>query len=199
MTPKSDCYSARERALMELGQRLCQRLLLPMMRPLEQWRVQPDHITLFSLVAGLFFFPLYFWSPAAAFAALSLHVLLDGLDGPLARHLNAASRQGSLLDSFCDQLVVTVTTFTLMRAGVISSLCSGFYVFTYAMVVFFAMVRNAMAIPYPWLIRPRFIVYAWMLVESYVLPGSLEFVVWGFSLLLGFKMATGFNKIRRKM
>jgi len=199
MNDKADCYSAGERGWMELGQRIRQRMLLPVMRPLAQWRVHPDHITLFALVAGLFFYPLYFWSPAFAFAALTLHVLLDGLDGPLARHQGNASSKGSFLDSFCDQLVVTVTTFTLMQAGVISGLCAGFYVFTYAMVVFFSMVRNAMAIPYPWLIRPRFIVYAWMLVETYLLPGSMEFVIWGFSLLLGFKMGTGFNKIRRKI
>lgn len=199
MNQKTDCYSAGERGWMELGQRIRQRALAPVMRPLAQWQVQPDHITLFALVAGLFFHPLYFWSPSAAFAALALHVLLDGLDGPLARHLGSASRKGSFLDSFCDQLVVTVTTFTLMQAGIISGICAGFYVFTYAMVVFFAMVRNAMELPYPWLVRPRFIVYVWMLVETYFLPGSMEFVVWGFSLLLGFKMATGFNKIRRKL
>ena len=184
---------------MEFGQRLRQRLLAPLMGPLERWRVSPDHITLLALVAGLYFYPLYLWSPAAAFASLALHVILDGLDGPLARHAGSASRKGSFLDSFCDQLVVTVTTFALMQGGVISGLCAGFYVFTYAMVVFFAMVRNATEIPYPWLIRPRFIVYAWMLVEVYLLPGSIEYVMWSFSLLLGFKMGTGFNKIRRRI
>ena len=152
-----------------------------------------------ALVAGLSFYPFFLWSHKAAFIALGIHILLDGLDGPLARHARMASTKGSFLDTFCDQLVVTVTTFSLMQAGIISGLCGGFYVFTYAMVVLFAMVRNAMKIPYPWLIRPRFIVYAWMLVETYFWPGSIEFVIWGFSLLLGFKMGTGFNKIRSKI
>ncbi len=196
---KADCYSAGEGGWMELGQQVRHRLLSPLMRSLIRWRVAPDHVTLFSLAAGLFFYPLYFHSPVAAFVALTLHVLLDGLDGPLARQLKSASRKGSFLDSFCDQLVVTVTAFAMMQAGVISGICAGFYVFLYAMVVFFAMVRNALEIPYPWLIRPRFIVYVWMAVETWFLPGALEFVVWGFSLLLGFKMATGFNKIRRRI
>ena len=184
---------------MEQGQRLRQWLFDPLLRGLARFQVEPDHITLFALIAGLFFFPLYSVSPGAAFAALGLHVLLDGMDGPLARHLGTASRRGSFLDTFCDQLVVTVTTLTLMKAGVVGVLAGGFYVFLYAMVVFFAMVRNALEIPYPWLIRPRFIVYAWMVVDAYFLQDSLHFVLWGFSLLLGFKMATGFNKIRRRM
>ena len=34
----------------------------------------------------------------------------------------------------------------------------GLYVFFYTMVVIFAMVRSALAIPYSWLVRPRFII-----------------------------------------
>ena len=199
MNSQTDCYSAGERGWMEKGQQIRQWLFDPLLRMLARLQVSPDHVTLFALVAGLFFFPLYRWSPAAAFAALALHVLLDGLDGPLARHLGTASRQGSFLDTFCDQLVVTVTTLTLMKAGVVDAMAGGFYVFLYAMVVFFSMVRNALEIPYPWLIRPRFIVYAWMMVDAWFLPDTLHFVLWGFSLLLGLKVATGFNKIRRRM
>jgi hypothetical protein len=143
---ESDCYSAGERGWMEQGQRLRQWMFEPLLRGLACLQLAPDHITLFALIAGLFFFPLFAVSPGAAFVALGLHVLLDGLDGPLARHLGTASRKGSFLDTFCDQLVVTVTTLTLMKAGVVGSLAGGFYVFLYAMVVFFAMVRNALGI-----------------------------------------------------
>ncbi len=65
------------------------------------------------------------------------------------------------------------------------------------MVVAFAMIRNSMAIPYSWLVRPRFIVYAWLLVETYWLPGTIEYVLWTFGALLGWKMLTGFRRIRR--
>ena len=46
----------------------------------------------------------------AALVALSLHVLIDGLDGPLARHLGIASRSGSFTDTMADQVVVVATT-----------------------------------------------------------------------------------------
>lgn len=197
--PKADCYSAGERGWMEWTQRLRRRLFAPALRLLERARVSPDQLTLLSLIAGLFFFPLLFWSPTAALIALGLHALIDGLDGPLARKLGTASRRGSFLDTFCDQLVVTVSTFALVKAGIAGPMAGGFYVFVYAMVVFFAMVRNALEIPYPVLLRPRFIVYAWMIVEFYCLPGTMDIVLWIFTLILGFKMGTGFNKIRRRI
>ena len=108
-SPKADCYSGGERAAMEWTQRARGRLLGPLLRLLATLRVTPDHLTLASLLVGLLFCVLWFWSPAAALAALLIHVLLDGLDGPLARHLGVASRRGSFTDTVADQTVISAT------------------------------------------------------------------------------------------
>src|SRR5436190_22796325 len=99
--PKADCYSAGERGAMVYWQDLRGWLLAPLLSALTACGVTADHITAASLGCGLLFCPLWLWpvgSPwakAAALAALALHVLLDGLDGPLARHQHVASRRGS--------------------------------------------------------------------------------------------------------
>jgi phosphatidylglycerophosphate synthase len=198
---KADCYSAQERGAMEWTQRLRGRLLSPLLNVLARAGVTADHITLLALLLGLSFCPLYFWSPLAAFVMLALHVLLDGLDGPLARHTGTASRKGSLTDSTADQLVIAATTITLMATPehVIGVLPGGVYIFLYTLVVAFAMVRNALGIPYSWLVRPRFYVYGWLLVETYLWLHTIDWVLWGFNALLAYKMATGFFKIRNKM
>ncbi len=191
-----DCYSDGERAWMVRGQLLRARLLAPLLRLLEFLRITPDHLTFLSLIAGLAFCPLFFRSPAAAFLALLLHVLLDGLDGPLARHLGIASRRGSFTDTMADQLVVTATTITLMKAGEIGITAGGVYIFVYGIVVAFAMVRNALAIPYSWLIRPRFVIYLWIPVEVWWWPGTIEIGLWIASSFLAAKMFSGFVRIR---
>lgn len=61
------------------------------------------------------------------------------------------------------------------------------------------MVRNALAIPYSWIIRPRFLVYAWIPIEVYYAQGSLDVLLWSVTILLVLKMLTGFIQIRRKM
>ena len=194
-----DCYSAGERGWMEFGQRLRATALAPLLRVLAALRVTPDHLTLLSLLAGLAFCPLYFQSVAWALVALLLHVLLDGLDGPLARYLGVASRRGSFTDTMSDQLVVTATTITLMKVGVIGVAAGGVYIFVYGIVVAFAMIRNAMKIPYSWLVRPRFVVYVWMMVEVWWWPGTIEYVLWIASVLLGLKMISGFLRIRKAL
>ncbi len=85
----------------------------------------------------------------------------------------------------------------MVQGGFAGTWPGGLYVFFYSMVVIFAMVRSALEIPYSWLVRPRFIVYIWILVEVYVWSGTIDYVLWLFTILLAAKMLTGFIRIRR--
>jgi phosphatidylglycerophosphate synthase len=202
---KADCYAAGERGAMVWWQDLRAWLLSPALRLLASCGITPDYVTLASLLIGLAFCPLWLWpgSPAwakpAALAALVLHVILDGLDGPLARQLGTASRRGSFTDTLADQIVVTASTLALMAAPqpALSAWVGGLYLFLYAVVVGFAMIRNAMGCPYSWLIRPRFWVYGWIAVDQFLLPGWMDVVVGGLAGVLAIKMASGFVAIRR--
>ena len=198
-SPKADCYSGGERAAMEWTQRVRGRLLGPLLRLLATLRVTPDHLTLASLLVGLLFCGLWFWSPAAALAALLIHVLLDGLDGPLARHLGLASRRGSFTDTVADQTVISATAITLMADRVIDVAAGGVYLSAYTAVVAIAMVRNAMEIPYSWLLRPRFLVYGWILVEAFFWPDSINQVLWLINAVLIWKLLTGFFHLRERL
>jgi len=196
---KADCYSRGERAGMRLWQQMRAVTLRPLLVVLAGFGVRPDHLTLLSALSGLSFCPLFFWSKPLAFAMLVLHVLLDGLDGPLARHTNTASRRGSFTDSAADQLVIVASTVTLMSIQVIGILPGSVYLVAYTVVTLFAMVRNALSIPYSWLIRPRFFVYLWFVVETYYWPGTVDYVLWLFNALLLIKIVTGFVRIRGRL
>lgn len=198
--PKVTCYSEGEDGFMQKSQVLRGRLLHPLLKVLARMRVRPNQLTLLSLLAGLAFCPVFLTgSPLAAFGLLALHVLLDGLDGPLARFTGRASNQGSFTDTVADQVVVTFSTLTMIHAGHAGAWPGGLYVFFYCVVVLFAMVRSALSVPYSWLFRPRFLIFLWFPVELYLWPGSLDWVLWAMSALLGLKMLTGFVQIRRRM
>lgn len=196
---KTDCYSSGERSGMILWQRMRGAALRPLLAGLSRAGVSPDHLTLLSAVIGLLFCPFFFWSKPLAFAMLASHVVLDGLDGPLARHTGTASRRGSFSDSMADQLVLVASMVTLMSVRVVGILPGSVYLVSYTVVLLFAMVRNALSVPYSWLIRPRFFLYLWFVVETCYLPGTVDYVLWFFNGLLMIKLATGFAKIRESI
>ncbi len=159
-TPNADCYAAADRGLMIWGQKLRARLLAPLLWFFVKCHISADILTFASLASGLAFCPAYFFSKPVALALLALHVCLDGLDGPLARYAKTASRKGSFTDTMTDQIVVTASTITLITASVVWVVSGACYIFIYTVVVAFSMIRNAMEIPYAWVVRPRFFVYA---------------------------------------
>ncbi len=185
---------------MQRSQAIRARLLNPLLRILAGMGVTPNQLTLLSLLTGLAFCPVFLWrSKAVAFGLLLSHVLLDGLDGPLARFTQRASNRGSFTDTTADQVVVAFSAVTLIHAGYAGAWPGGLYLFFYCMVVIFAMVRNALTIPYSWLVRPRLLVYAWFPVEVYLWHGTLDPLLWVLSAVLAIKMVTGFVKIRRRI
>jgi phosphatidylglycerophosphate synthase len=204
--PTADCYSAGERGMMEWYQGFRQRRLGGLLRLMEKLGINGNHITFSSLICGLLFCPLVFFYPWLAFFLLFTHVIIDGLDGPLARHLGTDSRAGSFADTTCDQVVLAAATITLMchPDQIIAILPGSIYLFLYTIVVGFAMVRNALGIPYRWLIRPRFVVYAWTALEMFsfggtYLDGSVNIVIWVINGMFLITFVQGFFKIRANL
>lgn len=187
-------------------QELRERWLGPLLSWLSRMGAKPDHLTMASLFFGLLFCPFYFYLPSVAFLCLFIHTAIDGLDGPLARFQGTASKAGSFTDTMCDQLVVVAVTITMMchSAKIIPVPAGSVYVFLYTIVVVFAMVRNAMGIPYSWVVRPRLIVYFWLLLETYffedtALEKSTWILLWIANILFLLRMISGFLKIRSSL
>lgn len=195
-TPLADCYSSADRGFMLWGQRIRAKLLAPVLKALANCGITANHVTFLSFLVGIAACPVLLVDAWAGVTLLALHVALDGLDGPLARHMGQENRGGSFADTVVDQTVVAATTATFILAGIVSPLPAVLYVFVYTLVVAFSMVRNALSIPYSWLIRPRIWVYLWFVVETAAHPGGFDWVLWIVSAVLTWKAYTGFSKIR---
>ncbi len=187
---------------MEYGQRLRGTLLRPLLVWLTRLHVSPDAVTLVAALFGLAFVPLWLMGyKLLALLGLTMHVCLDGLDGPLARHQQRASSQGSFTDTFADQIVVTgVTIAWMMDQPAMSHIfVGGAYIFLYALVVAMAMARNALNAPYSWLVRPRFFVFVALAIDYGVQAGVALVVMAICNLLLLLKAISGFQKLRERL
>ena len=185
---------------MSRSQQLRGALLDPFLHTLSRTGLRAGHVTAAGFALGLLFAPLYVFDlPALALLALALHVTLDAVDGPLARHQRADAPRGAFADAFSDQIVVATTTLAMVIAQRAEILPGVLFLLSYTLVVAFALVRNALKVPYTWLVRPRFAVYAWIAVDRWLVRGTFDAVLWLFTLLLLWKVATGFVRIRRAL
>ena len=197
---KSDCYSAGDRKLMELSQKIRGTVLQPFLRQLNRFNIRPNHISFISLLFGwgaayLIFSSQYY----TALFVLFIHVLADGLDGPLARYQNISSNAGSFVDTLVDQIVITSLTIVLMDKGIVGIFPGGIYIFVYTAVITFSMVRNAIHIPYLWVLRPRFLVYFWLILEFTLLPNTINWIVWLCNGILTINFYDGFQQLKKNI
>ncbi len=210
---RADCYSGGEREAMIAYQGFKQKWLMPLLVVLDKIGITPNQITLLSTLLGIAFLPLLIycesnWTLHLAFWLLFAHLMIDGIDGPLARFQKIASPAGSFTDTFGDQIVVATTCIGMMigREGgpTISIFSGGTHIFLYTSVVAMAMVRNAMKIPYSTLIRPRNFVYGWYWMVTFFLcntfmNSSTTWFVWACNVVLLIKFFTGFWHIRNEL
>ncbi len=197
---KSDCYSAGDRKLMELSQKIRGTVLLPVLKALTGLGIRPNQITFFSLISGwLASYLIFINQYKSALFLLLVHVLLDGIDGPLARHQKISSNAGSFVDTLVDQIVVTCLAIVLMEKGILGVFPGGIYIFVYTSVVTFSMVRNAIRIPYLWILRPRFPVYLWLIFEFTIFPDTINWVVWLCNIILIINFHDGFCKLKNSI
>ena len=201
MTEKdnNDCYAAQERAVMVWWQNVRETCLSGLLKRMDNKGVTPNRVTLLSFTFGLIAAICLPFNQPLALVLLFIHLLLDGLDGPLARYQNTASASGSMTDSMADQTIITFVLIALMVMNVVGKLTGGLCIFFYTLVVIFAMIRNRMKIPYSFLIRPRIVLYSWLVLEFSYLPGTMPYLVWSCNIVLIIHTIRGFFKIRESI
>jgi phosphatidylglycerophosphate synthase len=158
-------YSGIEGKVLYRWQQVRQATLKPVAAALNWIGVTPDMLSLATVGLGIGFL---FWARinlAVAILLLAVAVLLDGLDGVLARYTRNVSARGSFTDMFCDQLVVALTVGGLVWADLLMGVLGVLFVYIYTALVTFLMLHEMLSVSSSWLIRPsRMVLYLFVVI-----------------------------------
>jgi phosphatidylglycerophosphate synthase len=126
----------------------------PVIRVLAALGVQPDTLTYTGILLMIGF--IYFANHAPLYASICLvgAIIMDSLDGALARHLHTQSDKGKFVDVFADNLNFTLFVVGLLYASLISGIAA--VLFTYFMLVvrILLIIRKNLDKETDWFIRP---------------------------------------------
>ena len=111
----------------------------------------------FLLVFGFIYFFNKNWIAASLF--LLFHVLIDGLDGPIARYTKTASDSGAFTDIVCDTVGIIIVTGVLVYYGPVDGLVGLVYSSLYLILIIFAVSRNILKIPAKFVFRSKYYIY----------------------------------------
>lgn len=192
-------FSGSERAKQQRFSDARTRFFGPLLPLLTRLRCTPDSLSFLSLLSMAGFVYFLPESIGAAMAFVALHVLLDALDGPLARHQGNASNAGAFTDICVDQAGLAVAVLSLLFYGMLPEFFAAAYLASYLVMIVFLVLLNRLGSPVRFVLRSKYFFYLLIPVEYLVFPGVLPFFLAFFSLYMAVLDCALFLRLKRLM
>jgi len=173
--------------------------LNPLARSIAKMGITADMVSILGFVMVFGFVYFVERNPYAAMVLLLLHVMIDGLDGPVARVTGKAGNRGALLDIMCDHTGIVAATAGLVYYGLVNGVVGLAYIYIYTIMIVFTIVRNVMRISPKIVVRTKYYIY--ILFAVYVFTGMnyLDGAMLLFSAIMLVSVLNDFFAIRKKL
>lgn len=172
-SPSPGSYSTLERLLLAPLRRLGGNLLRPVVKVLALARIHPNALSLSQIPLGLVVAVLIIPFPRLALVLFICTLVLDFLDGEVARARGLASSFGALLDQVCDHVRELTVVGGLVAVGALRGEIGVAYAAAYPLANVLLYLADRYRTPLP------FSVKSWMVYY----PFLLAYLGWGLNLL----------------
>ncbi len=172
-SPPPGSYSTLERLLLAPLRRLGGYLVRPIVRALVRARVHPGALSLSQIPLGFVVAALIVPFPRLALALFIATLVLDFLDGELARARGLASDFGALLDQVSDHVRELTVVGGLVAVGALRGEIGVAYALTYPLANVLLYVADRLRTPLPFSLKPWMVYY----------PFLIAYLGWGLNLL----------------
>ena len=192
-------FSEKERRHEERFKYLRTRWLNPIARILVDVGVTANFISIigFLMIFGFVYFIEI--NPMMAFIFLVLHVIIDGLDGPVARISKREGNKGAFLDIICDHTGIVVAIGGLIYFDLVNGVIGLAYIYLYTIMIIFTIIRNVMRISSRMVLRTKYFVYILFGIYVFWEINYLDAAMVLFSLIMIISTINDFIAIREKL
>ena len=194
-----DSYSSAERRFLAPVRRIALAVFRPFVLVLARLGVSPNAVSLSQVAIGLAIFALIRPAPRLAFVLMVLAILIDGLDGALARHTGKSSRYGALVDQYADHAREILVVAGLAYWGALNGAWAALYALAYTGSNVTLLVCNSYGTPVPAAIKTAFVFYPALFIYLWFGVNYLDPAVGLITVLLTAVIARGLWQLRTAM
>jgi phosphatidylglycerophosphate synthase len=194
-----DSYSSLERKFLTPVRRAVRAAFSPLVRVLAALRVPPNAVSFSQVVLGAIIVALMPIQPRAAFALFVVALVLDGVDGALARATNRVTKFGALFDQYCDHIREVTVVAGLALYGALNPFLAGIYGITYPAFNLTLYLCNHYRAPLPFAIKSYLIVYPALFAHLWFGANFLDAAVALSLVLMALAIVVGLWRLRSVM
>jgi len=189
----NDSFSTFERRLVGPYRAAFARVTAPLVRLLVWLRVPPNAVSASQVAIGIVIVLVFGSYPQLAFVLFLSTLMLDSLDGALARAYGRTSQFGALFDQVSDHTRETLMIAAMALHGALHVVAAVLYPLVYAMFNFTLFLCNYKQAPVPWALKsylvvyPAFFLYAFFGLNWLTAAVTLSMALMVTSILLGLR------------
>lgn len=152
-------FSQAEDSIYQRFQRMRDRFFKPVCAFLSKIGLKADHLSYFNLVLVVPFAYFLNKSPFISFGALVLSVIVDSLDGCLARYQKDENNAGALLDIAADHFVLFSFVLVLIYAKTIDGFWGAAYAVNYLLMITLVLGMRSLNLHVFPIVRSKYYLY----------------------------------------
>lgn len=192
-------FSEKEKKHIHKFKRRKSLFVRPLAKALVKIGITANMISLFGFLMIFGFVYFLEQNKLAAAVFLLLHVLIDGIDGPVAKIAGKAGNKGAFVDIMCDHTGIIIATAGLAYYGLVNGAVGIVYTYLYTMMIIYTIIRNVLSASPKMVIRTKYYIY--LLYGVYAVWGINYFnqAMIIFSALMLPSVFSGFASIRKKL
>ncbi len=156
---RGDSYSALERLYIDSFRQTLLLAMRPLVSVLARLGVHPNVLSASQVVGSVVIMALVPTHPRLAFVLFLALLLIDGLDGALARATGQASGIGALVDQYCDHIREVIVVGGMAFWGALAIVPAVLYGLVYTGLNLTLYLANAHGAPVPWALKSYLVVY----------------------------------------
>lgn len=192
----SDSYSSLERKFLAPARRVLRAVYLPLVRILAALKISPNAVSFSQVILALVVVHLMPTQPRIAFILFVTAIVMDGLDGALARATNRATQFGALFDQYCDHIREVIVLAGLAWHGALNPFMAGVYGVTYPGFNLTLYLCNRYRAPLPFAIKSYLVVYPALFVFLWFDANWLDIAVVASLVSMGIAIILGLYKLK---
>ncbi|MCF7917888.1 CDP-alcohol phosphatidyltransferase family protein [Candidatus Gracilibacteria bacterium] len=188
----SDCFSPwspSERGFKKRWEKIQKVLFFPLLKLFVKLHIRPNTISYLSALVAITGSIYIAYDLHTAGILIFISLILDGLDGPLARYTDATTPKGAITDCFTDEISTASLTIAMILNQLVHPLMGSLYLFLHPIVIMFTVLRNVLNVPNKFVFRGRMII---TFVFLYYVFGGINYLDLVFpptvGILLGYSL-----------
>lgn len=186
----NDSYSSFERLFLSPARKLLRAIFSPFVVLFATLHISPNMVSFSQVILAGIIVWLMPTQPRIAFILFVAAIVLDGIDGALARATNRVTSFGALFDQYCDHAREVMVVAGLAFHNGLNPFLAGMYGVTYPGFNLMLYLCNVNRVPLPFAIKSYLVVYPALFVFLWfgvnVLDGAVALSIVSMGIAIAF-------------